>query len=122
MSNPVRRSKKTLHGDRVSELRRLGEHIDRDEAEAIRSTGRAIKIRHDSLKRVLQTLKAERQRLGLTLAEVGERSGIGKANLSRLENDLTANPTIDTLMRYADALDKEVRINIEDAGSKRRSA
>lgn len=122
MPTPIRRSTKTLPTDRVRDLKRLAEQIDLDEAPVIKATGRAIKSRHDALRNILQVLKAERQRLGLTLAEVGDRSGIGKANLSRLENELDANPTIDTLMRYADALNKEIRINVEDLTPRRRSA
>src|SRR6266478_4046571 len=102
MTNSVRRSVKNLSSDSVRELKQLAERIDRDESTAIKRRGQAIRSRHEALRNIVQSLKAERQRLGLSLADVGERSGIGKANLSRLENELDANPTIDTLMRYAD--------------------
>jgi transcriptional regulator with XRE-family HTH domain len=49
-------------------------------------------------------LRAERERLGLSLADVEERSGLRRSVLSRLENDRTANPTMLTLQRYAAAL------------------
>ncbi|MCC6907949.1 MAG: helix-turn-helix transcriptional regulator [Phycisphaerales bacterium] len=122
MPQPIRRSSKKLPSHRVRELNRLAEQIDRDEGDSIRRRGRAVRARHDALRDIVQLLKAERQRLGLSLTDVGERSGIGKANLSRLENDPDPNPTIDTLMRYADALNKEIRIDITDPPPQRRSA
>jgi len=62
------------------------------------------------VERALRYLRSERRALGLSLADIRERTGIGKSALSRLENDESANPTIATLSRYADALGKEVRI------------
>jgi ribosome-binding protein aMBF1 (putative translation factor) len=50
------------------------------------------------------TLRQERERHGLSLADVSERSGLGKAMLSRLENGKILNPTISTLWRYAEAI------------------
>jgi len=65
---------------------------------------------HDAVK----LLKAERQRAGLSLAEIADRSGIERPNLSRLENDDETNPTIATLTRYADALGKRLLIVLAD--------
>jgi len=42
------------------------------------------------------------------------RTGIEKGNLSRLENAPNPNPTIDTLIRYADAVGKELVIELID--------
>ena len=49
-------------------------------------------------------LKAERERRGLSLADVEQQSGLRPSVLSRLENDKTSNPTLLTLQRYAAAL------------------
>jgi transcriptional regulator with XRE-family HTH domain len=67
---------------------------------------------------------AEGQRLGLSLAEFGERSGIGKANVSRLENDQDPSPTMDTLLRYAAALGRAIHIALSepDPPNRRRAA
>lgn len=112
---PARRSSKKLPADQVRRLKREAERIDREEREAIREKGRAIQARHERLRDIVQVLKAERQRLGLSLAEVGDRSGIGKANLSRLENDPDPNPTMDTLLRYAEALGRAIHIALSEA-------
>ena len=111
---PVRRSSKKLSAERVRRLKRDAERIDREEGDAIRRKGRAVKARHDRLRDIVQVLKAERQRRGLSLAEIGERSGIGKSNLSRLENDPNPNPTMDTVLRYAEALGCAIRITLSD--------
>jgi ribosome-binding protein aMBF1 (putative translation factor) len=56
------------------------------------------------LRRLMHILRKERERLGLSLADVAERTGIDKAALSRLETGKQINPTIDTLWRYAHAV------------------
>ena len=61
----------------------------------------------------LATLKQERERRGLSLAEVSERSGMDKAMLSRLENGKILNPTITTLWRYAEAVDMALKLSAE---------
>ena len=42
-----------------------------------------------------------------------DRTGIGRAALSRLENDATCNPTVTTLTRYADALGKKLVVGFQ---------
>lgn len=58
------------------------------------------------VQRALQALKRERKRLGLSIGEVSERSGLDRAVISRLENGKQDNPTVATLMRYATAVGK----------------
>ncbi len=60
-------------------------------------------------------LKSERQRQGLTLADISERSGLDVGLLSRLENGKVVNPTLATLWRYADALGRTVTLDISDS-------
>ena len=61
-----------------------------------------------SLVSAIRALKKERESRGLSLATIAERSGIDKAALSRLENGLQTNPTVDTLYRYASAIGVEL--------------
>lgn len=63
-----------------------------------------------TLQEAMRMLKAERIGQGLSLADIQERTGIERPNLSKLENEAEANPTIATLMRYADALGKRLMI------------
>ena len=74
---------------------------------------RGIAIQH-----IMAVLKAERVKKGLSLSEMKERTGIERSTLSRLENQEEANPTINTLTRYAAAVGKRVCVvlaDIEDA-------
>ena len=54
----------------------------------------------------LQGLKRERERCGLSIGDVANRSGLDRAVVSRLENGKQDNPTVATLMRYAAAIGK----------------
>jgi DNA-binding XRE family transcriptional regulator len=65
---------------------------------------------------ILAALRGERERQGLSLADVAERSGIDRATISKLENGHLANPTLATLTRYAAALGKQVRLELVEAG------
>ncbi len=67
-----------------------------------------------SLVAAMIELKKARKAAGLSLADVAERSGIDKAALSRLENGIHDNPTVDTLMRYAAAIGKKLVWTLQD--------
>jgi DNA-binding XRE family transcriptional regulator len=67
-----------------------------------------------SLMAALVELKKAREAAGLSLADVAEKSGIDKAALSRLENGVHDNPTVDTLMRYAAAFGKKLMWTLQD--------
>src|SRR5262245_36674763 len=67
------------------------------------------------LHEVTACLKRERERQGLTLAALAERTGIDQAALSRLESGRNANPTLETLNRVAAALGKVICCSVQDA-------
>jgi ribosome-binding protein aMBF1 (putative translation factor) len=56
----------------------------------------------------LAALRAERQRQGLSLSDVAERSGIDMATLSKPETGRVPNPTVGTLRALARALNKRL--------------
>src|SRR5262245_47427101 len=66
----------------------------------------------------LQALKRERERAGLTIGDVAERSGLDRAVISRLETGKQDNPTVATLMRYAAAVGKRFLWSYEDLAGK----
>jgi len=113
----TRRSLTAEERARVNEARRL---IASEENE-IRGKAREYKQAYDQARSTLQDavnlLKAERERMGLSLADVAERTGIERPNLSRLENGPNSNPTISTLTRYADALGKHLVIGLAEGKS-----
>ncbi|MGE3820472.1 MAG: helix-turn-helix domain-containing protein [Isosphaeraceae bacterium] len=69
---------------------------------------------HPELAALTSELRAERERLNLSLADVAERSGLDKTVISRLENNRVLNPTFATLARYAAALQKRVVMRVEN--------
>ena len=91
----------------------LRTEIEREKPELL-ALGRPIKAPHARLRDAVATLKATRESMGLSLLDIGKRTRIGKANLSRLENAANPNPTIDTLSRYAEALGKDIEIVLRD--------
>lgn len=78
--------------------------------EVIEAQGRAVFAAHDSARDVVTRLKQERERRGLSLADMLRRTGMTREALSRLENNETPNPTIRTLARYAAAVGLELHL------------
>ena len=71
--------------------------------------GQLLTIHH-----FLSLLKKERERQKLTLAALGKKTGIAESTLSKLENGKQDNPTFFTLIRYADALGKQIVYGLQD--------
>lgn len=121
--------KKKLTSERVRrELNaneREGLEGAREETEASRSRilaeGRKHKVAWETMRRDVQSviaeLKTERERLGLTLADVEAKCGLKRSALSRLENDPQANPTMLTLQRYANAIGMSVSTKVQSTTS-----
>ncbi len=100
---------------RVSQTRRL---IAAEEPEIRRKAKeykQAYQAGRAALVDAVQMLKAEREKMGLSLADVADRAGMERPNLSRLENEAEANPTVATLVRYAEALGKRLFITLTDS-------
>jgi ribosome-binding protein aMBF1 (putative translation factor) len=57
-------------------------------------------------------LRAERERQGLSLADVAERTRLGRSVLCRLEGGKVPNPTLSTLRAYARALGMRVALEL----------
>ncbi len=70
-----------------------------------------------AFRRFVMALRCERERLGLSLADVAERAKIDKGALSRLENGQQLNPTVNTLERYVHALGKSLAWGMIDGPS-----
>src|SRR4029077_8708800 len=71
-----------------------------------------------NVKALFYGLKKEREAAGLSLVDMEKRTGMDKAALSRLENGRQPNPTIDTLLRYAAALGKQIVLAFADLSGK----
>lgn len=83
------------------------------EKDKIVAEGRAAlaarRVAHD----MLEKLKAERERRGLSLADMRRLTGMSREAISRLENDPSPNPTVLTFARYATALGLEFNFTVK---------
>lgn len=97
-------------------LEKARREVEADKPEILYQAGQ-WKAAHDAavgqLREAFRLLRAERERQGLSLADLSERTAMSRAALCRLENDLQANPTITTLERYAQALGKRLLIVLD---------
>src|SRR5271156_109614 len=71
-----------------------------ERAERVRASGPPAR----PFRELIAALRAERERQGLSLADIAERSGMDRAAIHKLEIGVSRNPTLATLNRYAEAL------------------
>jgi DNA-binding XRE family transcriptional regulator len=69
----------------------------------------------DQLQELLRQLKAAREAKGLSLADLTELTGMDRSALSKLETGQRANPTVETLVRYAEAVGKRLVVSLTEA-------
>jgi ribosome-binding protein aMBF1 (putative translation factor) len=69
----------------------------------------------DELEKLFAELKSAREAQGLSLADLTELTGMDRSALSKLETGQRANPTVETLVRYAEALGKRLVVSLADA-------
>src|SRR5947208_13314845 len=65
----------------------------------------------DQLQELFGQLKAAREAKGLSLADLTELTGMDRSALSKLETGQRANPTVETLVRYAEAVGKRLQVD-----------
>lgn len=113
--------KPTLTAKQLAELDAAVDAVDREEKNAAMAWALDARNRHDAVNQVIRALRGIRKQAGRTLDDVGAESGIGKSNLSRLENHRVPDPTLDTILRYAQAVGMEMHISLTPAPRSRRS-
>ena len=69
----------------------------------------------DQLQDLLLQLKAAREAKGLSLSDLTDLTGMDRSALSKLETGQRANPTVETLVRYAEAVGKRLVVTLSDA-------
>jgi predicted transcriptional regulator len=92
-------------------LRGLREKLDKEKPEII-ARAKAFFATQEATKNMIALLKAERERQGLSLADIQERTGITRGAISILENSDSPNPTVKTLQRYAMAVGAKLEMSI----------
>ena len=121
MSTTDRRGRAALSPEQRARVREAREQYqaERPGPDALVASGRAEPTVPTAqllaVRGLIHALREERRRQGLSLTDVSERSGLDRAMISKLENGHTANPTVETLFRYARALGKGVGLALQDA-------
>lgn len=114
----ARRKMVTLPPEKVEELKQVRQQILTEEKAELSAIARKVQRQYEAaqveLARTAELLKREREGQGLSLADMQQRSGLGRAAICRLENLVDSNPAIGTLDRIAEALGKRLVITLED--------
>lgn len=108
-----RKAKRIYRDFTPSEKARWEKAVAETEAEKdeILQKGRAVLAARRTALQMLNQLKAERERRGLSLADMMRLTGMTRESISRLENDPSPNPTMLTFARYAEALGLELHFS-----------
>jgi DNA-binding phage protein len=80
-----------------------------ERAEQVRASGPPVR----PFRELIAALRAERERQGLSLADLAERTGMDRAAIHKLEIGLNSNPTYTTLTRYASALGTRIEWHLK---------
>ena len=69
----------------------------------------------DQQAELVKQLKTAREQRGLSLSDMTRLTGMDRSALSKLETGQRPNPTVDTLVRYAQAVGKRLVVSLTDA-------
>jgi hypothetical protein len=105
-----------LTPEEAAKYRKIREEIELEKPEIIAKAQHARnEARRRQLTAIMKELKAAREAKGLSLTDIYERTGIDRSAISTLENVTNENPTIDTLLRYAEVVGKRSQIQVLDS-------
>ena len=100
--------------EQAAKYRKIREMIAAEIPEIKREAAALRQERRARLDEAIRLLKAERELRGLSLADISDRTGLSKSAVSKLENNEDANPTVNTLSRYADALGMTLAVTLTE--------
>jgi DNA-binding XRE family transcriptional regulator len=102
-----------LTPDEVEKYRTIREQVAKELPDLI--------VRHDErlaalnqVDELLKQLKAARVEQGLSLSDLTDLTGMDRSALSKLETGQRPNPTVETLVRYAEAVGKRLVVSLAD--------
>jgi DNA-binding XRE family transcriptional regulator len=103
-----------LAPDEAAKYREVREQVAKELPELItRHNERLVAL--DQMADLVQQLKAAREEKGLSLADLTRLTGMDRSALSKLETGQRLNPTIETLVRYADAVGKRLVVSLANS-------
>ncbi len=105
--------KRRLTAKEAAHYRAIRKHVARELPElAERHYQRMAAL--DQVGELLRQLKTARGDMGLSLADLTGLTGMDRSALSKLETGQRPNPTVETLVRYAEAVGKRLVVSLAD--------
>ena len=102
-----------LASEEANKYRHVRQQVERELPELVARHQERMAT-FESLEALFPQLKAAREARGLSLSEVTKLTGIDRSALSKLESGQRPNPTLQTLVRYADAVGKQLVVALTD--------
>lgn len=102
-----------LTSEEVARYKAVREQVDAELPDLIARHQQRTASLHE-LDELFAQLKAAREAKGLSLADLTEITGMDRSAISKLETGQRANPTVETLIRYAEALGKRLVVSLAD--------
>jgi DNA-binding XRE family transcriptional regulator len=103
-----------LTPDEAAKYHQVREQVQQELPELVARHHRRTEVL-ESLEALFPKLKAAREAKGLSLAELTEITGMDRSAISKLESGQRANPTLQALVRYAEAVGKQLVVELADA-------
>src|SRR5262245_20465475 len=103
-----------LTPEEAAKYHKVREQVDAELPELVGRHHRRMEALED-LEALFPQLKAAREARGLSLADLTEITGMDRSALSKLESGQRTNPTVQTLIRYAEAVGKHLVVSLSDA-------
>ncbi|HKH47776.1 MAG TPA: helix-turn-helix transcriptional regulator [Thermoanaerobaculia bacterium] len=102
-----------LSPEEAAKYREIREQVTEELPDLIaRHHERSISL--DQFGDLVKQLKAAREEQGLSLSDLTRLTGMDRSALSKLETGQRLNPTIETLVRYAEAVGKRLVVSLEN--------
>jgi DNA-binding XRE family transcriptional regulator len=103
-----------LTSDEAAAYRALREQLEAERPELVaRHEQRMASLQQ--LERLFTQLTQVREAKGLTLADLVQLTAVDRSALTKLETEHRADPSIETLVRYAEALGIRLVVSLADA-------
>ncbi len=103
-----------LTAEEAQKYRKIREQVAEELPELVARHHERMAAR-EQLDQVFEQLRAAREGRGLSLADLTRLTGMDRSALSKLETGQRPNPTVETLMRYAEAVGKRLVLSLADA-------
>ncbi len=115
MNRPIKQTTRDrrLTPEEADRYRKIREQIEQEKPE-INARIRAHMAEVTDLARIFSELRKVREQQGMSLTDLQDKTGIDRASLSKLETGQRANFTLETVVRYAEAVGKHVQFVLSE--------